>query len=505
MPTNSYDLIVVGDDLPGLVAATLCARRGLRTLLVGREDHPARYQLGPFRLPVEPGVLPGRGAGAAARVVRELGLDHALKRRLRDVRVTAQLVGPDVRVDLAAEDATQAREIERELPAAAEDLLALWQRAGEVAHAADALLVGDDAFPGVGFFERRDVARQTARVAELAAAWWRDVEACGDPAMIAALTRLPAAAGGRVIDPPPAAVARALELWRQGAPSLRGDGTGLRELLLDKLTAANGEVRTATVTELHQGWSKINAVRLASGEELGASQVVAALPVDELCQLLGKKPPRRLTELAAEQRRAGWRYVLNLVVDAAAVPEGMAPTVLCVVDPEQPLAGANGFALHAGEADDQGRVVVTAAALLPAGDDDGEPDPEWLAAAAARLRADLLDRIEQVMPFAEHHLVVLHSPHEATAPLAGGGGGSHEVGRGLPAAMMPVWHGTLDGSGLVGAPYATGIKNLTLASSQVLPTLGLEGDLVVGWSAARVACTIAGKKRDYLRDEVVNA
>lgn len=505
MPTNSYDLIVVGDDLAGLACAALCARRGLRTLVLGREQHPARYTLGPFKLPVEPGVLPGRGTGGAARVVRELGLDHAIKRRGRDVRTTVQLVGPDLRVDLVADAAAQLRELTRELGDAAAAAGTAWDGAAAVAHAADAVLDGEDAFPGVGFFERRDVVKQVARAADLAQAWWTTVQAA--PAPVAQLTRLAAAVGGRAVDPPPIAIARALELWRQGAVPLRGDGTGMRELLLEKLTAANGELRTATVTELVQGWSKLTAVRLAGGEELGAGQVVAAMPLGDVVALLGKKPPRRLVELTEAQRRIGWRYVINLVVDAAAIPEGMAPTVLTFGHGEA-LAGADAFAIHAGEPDDQGRVVVTVAAVLPAAEDetagDG-PGAEALAARAATLRADLLEAVDRVMPYCLDHLVIAHSPHEATAPVSSGRA-SYEVGRGLPAAMESVWRGTLDGAaGLAAAPYATGIKNLTLASSQVLPALGLEGELVCGWNAARVACGIAGKKRDYLRDEVVSA
>ena len=54
MPSNSYDLVVLGDDLAALVCATLCARRGLRTLVLG-DERPARYTLGPHKLPVEPG------------------------------------------------------------------------------------------------------------------------------------------------------------------------------------------------------------------------------------------------------------------------------------------------------------------------------------------------------------------------------------------------------------------------------------------------------------------
>ncbi len=500
MPTNSYDLIVLGDDLPGLACAALCARRGLRTLVVGADDRPARYALGALKLPTGIGVLPGRGLGAAARLIRELGLDHAFKRRIRDLRVTAQVVGPDARLDLSADAQVQAKELVRELPDGTEAALAAWDLAAEVAKLGDALLCGEDAFPGVGFFERRDAVKQAARATEAAAAWWQTVRGSGS-ALLAALTTLPAAAGGRAIDPPPLAIARALELWRQGAPALRGDGTGLRELLIEKLVGAGGELRTGAATELVSGWTKLTAVKLATGEELGAGQVVAALPLAELVPLFGKKPPRRIVELAEGVAVAGWSYAINLVVDAAAVPEGMAPTVLAVRDLDQPLVGANAIAIHAAEADDQGRTVLTVTAVLPAA--TNEPPTE---AAIRALRAEVLDRLEDVVPFAHGHLIVMHSPYDGVAPVVPGGRGGYDPPRGGAARMPAVWRATLDGgSGLAGVPYATGVKNLTIASAQVLPNLGLDGELAVGWNAARVACGIAGKKRDYLRDEVVSA
>ncbi|MBE7451389.1 MAG: hypothetical protein HS111_21570 [Kofleriaceae bacterium] len=373
--------------------------------------------------------------------------------------------------------------------------------AAAAAQAADPLLDGADPFPGVGF-ERRDAARQAARPPPGGGG------VVGDG-------RGRAGAGGRA-DQAPAAIGGRRRRTRAGgaiarrsgtgarAPALRGDGTGLRELLLERVTAANGELRTGTVEELVTGWSKIGAVRLASGEELGAGQVVAALPLSALVPTLGKKPPRRLVELEQAQRRLGWRYTLNLVIDAAAVPEGMAPTVLVLPDD----ALRHGHAVFVGEPDDQGRVVVTLGAILPATEDEaagGEPEAAALAARAAALRARLLTALDDVMPYVMDHLVVAHSPHEATAPVASGRG-TYEAGRGLPVAMSSVWRGTLDGAaGLAAAPHVTGVKNLTLASSQVLTGLGLEGDLVCGWNAARLACAIAGKKRDYLRDEVVSA
>ena len=126
------------------------------------------------------------------------------------------------------------------------------------------------------------------------------------------------------------------------------------------------------------------------------------------------------------------------------------------------------------------------------------------------LRTGLWKRLGEVMPFFERHLVLAHSPFEATPPHVPGGRGSYDVPRTLPLQMMPVWKGThpqmLSHTAGTGAlPYLTGLKNLTLTGDQILPGLGLEGALVAGWGSAKVACAIAGKKKDYLRDEVVGA
>ena len=115
------------------------------------------------------------------------------------------------------------------------------------------------------------------------------------------------------------------------------------------------------------------------------------------------------------------------------------------------------------------------------------------------LRASLWKRIGDVMPFFEKHLVLAHSPFEANPPHVPGGRGSYDVPRNLPLPMAPVWQDNPV------ATYVTGLKNLTLTGDQILPGYGTEGALVSGWSAAKIACALAGKKKDYLRDEVVGA
>src|SRR5580765_1132246 len=102
MPSNSYDLVVLGDDLAALVCATLCARRGMRTLVLG-DERPVRYTLGPHKLPIEPALWPVAPANAGDRVLKELHAELALRRKLREPKLAAQLVAPELRLDLGTD------------------------------------------------------------------------------------------------------------------------------------------------------------------------------------------------------------------------------------------------------------------------------------------------------------------------------------------------------------------------------------------------------------------
>lgn len=494
MPSNSYDLVVLGDDLAALVCATLCARRGLRTLVLG-DDRPARYTLGPHKLPVEPAAWPVFTGSAGERVLKELHAELALRRKLREPKIVAQVVAPELRIDLGAD--RLAAELERELGPRAADWLGRWDRAREVARLFDPVLTTDHAFPGVGFFEKRELARLTEQASTAAAAWWTDAERDG------AIWRQLAAIALRHPAPPAIAAARALDVWRIGPPAIRGDGEAIRELLAEKLTTAGGELRVGRVAEIEVSWGKIASLTLATGDEIGTGQIVASRAPRELAELLGKKAPKRLLELGESTQVVGYRYTLNVVLDEAGIPEHMAPTVAVVAGADKEPSGDAAFSIHLGETDDAGRVVATIAALLPS---DGPIAVDKQPERASALRAALWQRVGDVMPFFERHLVLAHSPFEAAAPHVPGGRGSYDVPKGIPLAMAPVWRGQLAQTAETGAlPYITGLKNLTLTGDQILPGLGIEGAVTAGWSAAKIACAIAGKKKDYLRDEVVGA
>jgi hypothetical protein len=109
----------------------------------------------------------------------------------------------------------------------------------------------------------------------------------------------------------------------------------------------------------------------------------------------------------------------------------------------------------------------------------------------AALRDKLMARLEELMPFSGEHVLATHSPHIG--------------GEGLdPTPAEPLYTSTLPAAlGVGGLPYDAGVKGVTPASAQNLPGLGLEGAFAAGWSAARIASGAAGKKKDYLKDEVL--
>ncbi len=487
MPSNSYDLVVLGDDLAALVCATLCARRGMRTLVLG-SDRPARYTLGPHKLPVEPALWPVGAGTAGERVLKELHAEMSLKRKLREPRIAAQLVAPELRIDLGHE--RLAAEATRELGDASDAWLARWQKGSDLARMLDPLLASDHAYPGVGFFERREVHKLDAAAAVAAAQWWADCET--NPH--AKLWRHLAAIALRHPAAPPIAIARATDAWRAGPPALRGEAEAIRELLVEKLTTAGGEVRSGIVTDATVSWNKLSSLTLHNGDAIGAGQVVASTTPADLITLLGKKAPKKLQELADSAQVIGYRYTLNIVLDEAGIPEHMAPTVAVIADPDRDPSGDAAFSIHLSEADDTGRVVASIATVLSV---EGPLDAERLAPKCMALRTGLWRRIGEVMPFFEKHLVLAHSPFESTSPQVPGGRGSYDVPRNLPLLMTPVWRAPTEVS------YLTGLKNLTLTGDQILPALGTEGALASGWSAAKIACALAGKKKDYLRDEIV--
>jgi hypothetical protein len=483
VPQSFYDVVLLGRDLAGLIAATLCARRGLRVLVVddGAADGGS-YSFGPYRLPRAPQVFAGESSPAVRRVVGELNFIQLVKRKIAPHKPAFQVVLPDARVEVSPDPDVLARELARELPDERAALDGFIARAAEVSRVLEPVLGQDVTFPPDGFWEKREIARNDSR---LPAPGEDLLPGVAPGARARALVALPAAFS-LPCDPramTPTAVARVFDVWRRGTARFDGGEEALRGLLVEKLrTQHAGEVRALRPGGVLTKWGRAAGLVVAGRDEvIGCAHILGALPAAELIEIFAAdKAPKRLAALARGLSPTAYRFVLNVVLSGAGVAEGISPVTLAVFDPARALIGDNAVAIHVAEPDDDGRVVVTLQAN--AAPEDGEP----LEAALAALRPRLLERLEEVMPFSAEHILTTHSPHLPEGDLQ-------------PTPPEPLWSSALPAALGVGAlPYDVGVKAVTPASAQNLVGLGLEGAFAAGWSAARVVSTAAGKKRDYL-------
>jgi hypothetical protein len=496
VPTNTYDVLVLGDDLGGLIAAALCARRGLRVLVTETAATPVeRVQVGPWSLPRAPLTFVGETSPAVRRVIAELNFIQTMKRRLQPVRPAFQVVLPDGRIEVQGDAEPLSHELSRELPNEQSTLEGFLGRAAEVSRVLEPVLGQDVSFPPEGFWEKREIARNEGR---LPSADEDLLPGLPQGSVARAFIALPAAFSLN-LDPralTPTAIARAFDLWRRGTSRLDGGRATLRQLLLEKLqTQHAGEVQLVQPAGIVTRWGRAQGISLRDRDEIiGAQHIISAGPAAELTDLFGDKPPKRLTQVARGLAPTAYRFVLHMILAEAGIPEGISPVTLCVVDPAKPLIGDNAFALHVSDPDENAQVHVAVLANVAA-----PGDGETLEGVLAAVRPRLLARVREVMHFSEEHTLLVWSPNQARAPEGAG-----EVGKLPLLPPEPLWSSQLPPVlGVSALPYDSGAKGLTCAGIQVLPGLGLEGEFTAGWCAARIVCGASGKKKDYLKDEVL--
>ncbi len=495
MPTHTYDTILLGDDLSGLIAAALCGRRGLRVLVAETlATPPESYRLGPYTFARAPLLFVGETSPAVRRVLAELNLQQTMKRRLQPIR-SVQVALPDARLELAGSPELFARELDREFPAEREQIERLCERAAEFSRGLETILAQEICLPPEGFWERRELAR----AAPLAPAADEDLlPGLAPDHPVRALIALPAAFSLGV-DPraaSPAAILRCLDLWRRGIARFTGGQESLRQMLLEKMNTQQAcEVRTVVPERFETRWGRVTGLVLRDrGELLGTATLLGATAIADLGDLFGERRPKKVLELGRAVVPTAYRYILHLVVYEAGLPEGLSPVTLAAFDPRRPLVGDNAMAIYAGDPDGETRVVLTLVANCP-----GPEEGHTLADQLALLRVKLLRRLEQLMPFVSGHVLAMHSPNEAHAPE---GIETKETAPRL--APEPLYTSTLPATlGVSAAPYSVGARGVIAASRQVLPGLGLEGDFATGASAARLACHAAGRKKDYLNHAVL--
>jgi phytoene dehydrogenase-like protein len=503
-----YDVCVVGSQLGGVVAGALLARRGFRVLHVAHDDPGFHYLDHGYVLPFGPAVVPSpRHLPSAEAVLAELGLATDVSRALVPSDPDLQLLLPRHRVDLSRDAAVLRTELRREWPREAEALETSFGTLGTLFDFAGFFLRAAPPLPPDGFGERRAVSKAIKLAASAPGA---PIEPVGEARPFRGFEGHELVDSLRVAhrfltyldgEPSPLSLVRLLGGLFRGTNRLPGGLGTLREMVRRRIAESRGELKggpgepaVATGFELDNG--RVSAVRLAdSGDAHVARAFVVATDATRVLPLLPEE--LRASKAGATLRQVRPRRQLvtvNLVVKQAALPPALGENVLALRD----AAGGDGLGnavflqvlparrdARRGPGDKGATVetvaderVVCASAFV----DAGEP-PEGMRSAVARIREAVADAI----PFFERHLATESAPVLADASRLE-----------LPPVHPLYVSDEEDRLGVAALPVRSPWKNLFFAGREVVPGLGIEGELYAGIQAAGHVAALLGRK-DVLR------
>lgn len=484
---RQYDACVVGSQVGGAIAAALLARRGFRVLEVDHDGRGAGYVDGGFVLPWRPALFPSpRLMPAGESALDQLAAASNLARALRHVPSGVQLILPRHRLDLPSAPEPLAAELRREWPGEDSALDAALREVDALFEDGGRFLGGAPPLPPRGLLARLALKRAVARAAGprrrslVEARPFESIEGHALPGALLALYPFLASLDG---PPPPLALARVLGGALRGLHVADGGAQALRELFRrhgNRAAADHDEAAAlgGVVEGVELSGSRIKGLRLAGSSDLHTARaVLLATDSAGFARLLPKGEARG----GALRRLLPARRILtvNLVVRAAALPPPLGPAALVLLGDEPVLVEVQPARRRdADEAEaPAGDHVLCAAAAVAA-----EPwTRDSVRAAADRIRASLLKAI----PFHDRHVVF-----ESIPTLVGAGDGAP-----FPDAADPLFAPPEDSAlGVTGLPIRGPFKNLFLANRDVLPGLGLEGEIFAGIEAAAHAAASLGKK-----------
>ncbi len=168
------------------------------------------------------------------------------------------------------------------------------------------------------------------------------------------------------------------------------------------------------------------------------------------------------------------------------MPAGTPSRLLAIADPARPLVEDNAIAVTVGRPGprEPDRIPLWIECAVPAHLVDA--GPSYLRA----LRGRLLQTLERLWPELAKNILVVASPYDGLGAQRGGDNAPRRPPRRATAVAVvppPLYARAATGPfDVTGLPHATGVKNLLLVGRENLPGLGLEGELVSGWGAARL-------------------
>ncbi len=495
LTTNHYDLVVVGADVAGLVAAALVARRNKRVLVMPHGSAEGHVRLGNRTFGLDTAPVLHMGSPPVQRVFQELGLWQQIRRDHGMVDGMVHWVMPGHRLDVDPPDGRFTAETDREWPqdpvADAWSLRDRWTRATD--EVLDQLLASDNALVAEGFWSRRFLSRVAGQLPG------REVDELSplDP-------EHPLRSAARAVEPwvqhlSPAQLGKAASLrvaglWGRGPGDVPRGLPHIRKALLQRIELHSGEIkREHRVAEIQVKRGKVVGLSLlGKRDRYGCDHMIVATDPGRLLDgmLPAEHVPKPLAAAVQSIVPVAYRFVLHAEIDERGLSPALAGTAVCLPTPEHPITpsdsssratwaahGVGHTYLRMGPGAREGLRRLSLTRIVAPGEDP------------STLRERVLDELDArgVLPFCHDHLTLLHSPHDGREATDGRGRPLADLGPGtaMQLPMDPIYGVQGEPSLGVGVlPHGSGIKNLHLASRLTLPGLGLEGEFAAGAMAA---------------------
>lgn len=503
--SKHYDVVVLGAGLGALSTAALLARRSWRVLVLGQGYRPASYSFEGLPLARRPFTFLAASSPVWARIVAELAQSQTFKRRLSSLDPMFQVLLPKRRLDVPEDPARFGTEIDREFPGVRRIVDDLVQELGRSNTAIDAALDRDVVWPPGTFWERRETAAALAMLPHLPRER-RDAV----PDLLAEFPRehpyrsvaeIPArfsTDGHGALTP--LALARLSGGWMRGVSKLaKGEGE-LVSFLAERVQAHGGQVELGdrAVAIQHAG-GKVRGVLVdGDAEPTGTQFIVSDLPTRALLDLAdGFAPSRRALASMPNVSARARRFVVSMCVRDEGVPLPLAQESFLIPDKASGRPEVHLQRHSVGE----GRTLLVAEALLDA------HRPELFHAA----REAVLGTVEELLPFVERHYLIVDSPHDGRSLWDFRSGKRKSVDRALFRAtgssidaegMTAQWEiEPPQLHGLAGEPLRTPLGGAFVVGRTTMPALGQEGELLAGWSVARLV-TKTDRQKERMRREM---
>ncbi len=507
--SKHYDVAVLGAGVGALTTAALLARRAWRVLVLGHGWRPPTYQYDGVTLARRPFTFLAASSPAWGRVLVELAQSQTFRRRVAPLDPMFQVIAPKLRLEVPPDLELFGHEVDRAFPEVRRVVDELYAELAHTNASADAAFEKDVVWPPGTFWERRETGRVAASV--------RRLEGSRGAALLAefprdhdyrAIVGVPARFASYLAEPPEFAVARLHGAWTRGVSKLSRGEDELVDFLVERVRAHGGDVRLGEkAARVEHKRGHVSGVLVdGDGEQTGVEFVVTDHSARALLDLASDfDPPRRALAALPRLLPAERRFVVSLVVRDEGLPVPLADESFLL--PAWPHRGLSASVPLVHLQRQQQPCGIAGATLLVAEASFAESSPIEMSEA----RRAVLAAIESLLPFIEHHYLIIDSPHDGLPLWDLRGGSRKEVDR----AALRLTGGSLDAEpvparwsvdkpsfyGLSAEPLRSPLGGAFVVGQSVLPALGQEGELLAAWGAARTI-TRTDQRKERMRREM---